>query len=480
MSSKWYPNIIDIIGDSKVIFDTSALLNVYRYSLVSSKRILNHIRKYEVRIWLPSQVRKEFYRNKGSVRSINLYKNLDNKLIRHVETKKDELLVQLSEYEKKRFSKFTELKSKLEAKFFEMNAIIKAYKTDIAEETGVYKEFIEEVDSYLDGLLESDKVSEELNLVELLEVLKEGELRYKYNLPPGYEDAKSKEGIDKFGDLIMWKQVLKKSPEITEKHIIFVTSDTKPDWFHKNNQNEVIYPRKELISEFTHYNKEKEVIIIPFENFIEEISDSSDQSDRDLLLELRMSNLIQRLSQESINKIIDEKLKLVDIRELQKKAIQASSGMERQYIQTLGEISHPYIETFTVNSNGVKIEENEVIYFINIVADCEFPTVSYSSNVISYGGIHTEITLSVELKRKIVEGEVTFLSSFKENPFNIATVTHFIFDKVEYIWGSDDDHSEEYEDDVIEKGAYTTCPSCGRGITNSNDAGNGFCIHCPQ
>lgn len=305
-------------------------------------------------------------------------------------------------------------------------------------------------------------------------------LRYRYNLPPGYEDAKTKEGIDKFGDLIMWKQIIKKSPEITKKHIIFVTSDTKPDWFHKSNQNEVVKPREELISEFKHYNREKEVIIIPFENFIEEISDLSDQSDRDLLLELRMSNLVKRLSQDSMKKIIDEKIKLVGIHDLLKKVIQSSSSMERQYVQTVEEISHPYIETVTVNTNGIKIEENEVIYFLNIIAECEFPTISYNSNIISYGGIHTEITLSVELRRNLEENEVTFINAFKENPSAIATVTHFIVDKEEYIWGSDAESSEDDEDDFIETGAYTTCPSCSRGITSSNDAGNGFCIHCPQ
>ncbi|MGG0849116.1 PIN-like domain-containing protein [Peribacillus simplex] len=480
MTSKWYPNIVDILENSTVIYDTSALLNVYRYSLVSSKRILNHLQNYEDRLWIPAQVRKEFYKNKENVRSVNLYKNLDNKLIRHVETKRDELLVQLSEYEKKRFSRFTELKSRLEAKFVEMNTIIKEYKTEIAEETGVYKDFIEEVDNFLDSLLKSEKVGEGLNFIELMEVLKEGELRYRYNLPPGYEDAKTKEGIDKFGDLIMWKQLLKKSSDIDKKYIIFVTSDTKPDWFQKNKENEVVSPREELLSEFNQYHPEKEVIIIPFEDFIEEISDLSDSSDRDLLLELRTNNLIKRLSQDSFKKLVEEKLKLVDINDVYKKILQTSNGMERHYIHTLTEISQPYIENISVNTNGVRVGENEVIYSLKVTAECEYPTLSYSSNIVSYGGIHTEITLSVELKRKLEDSEVTFIKNFKENTSNIATVTHFILDKENYIWGSDDDYFEEDEDDVIEKDVYNTCPSCGRGINNHNDAGNGFCVHCPQ
>lgn len=69
------------------------------------------------------------------------------------------------------------------------------------------------------------------------------------------------------------------------------------------------------------------------------------------------------------------------------------------------------------------VEENEVIYYINTIAQCELPTVSYSSNVVSYGGIHTELTLSIELKRNIDDNEVTFINTFKENPSTIASVT---------------------------------------------------------
>ncbi|MCW8787876.1 MULTISPECIES: PIN-like domain-containing protein [Bacillus] len=479
MTSKWYPNIVDVIEDATIVFDTSALLNVYRYSLVNSKRILNHIQKYEDKLWIPAQVKKEFNKNQENVRSVNLYKNLDKKLSKHVETKRDELLVQLSEYEKKRFSGFTELKRKLEAKFAEMDIIVKDYKTEISEETGVYKNFIEEVDSFLDLLINSEKVGEELNFIELLEVLKEGELRYRYKLPPGYEDA-TKDGIDKFGDLIFWKQILNKSSNVDNKYIILVTSDVKPDWFQKNKKNEVVSPRKELLSEFNQLHTEKEIIIIPFEDFIEEISDVSDPTDRDLLLELRTNNLIKRLPQDLFEKMVEEKLKSVDVNDIYKKILQKSNGMERNYIHTLSEISHPVIETVSVNNSGIRVDENEVIYSLKVTAECEYPTASYSSNVISYGGIYTEVTLSVELKRKLEDNELTFIKDFKENTSNIATITHFILDKEHYIWGSDDDHFVEDEDDIIETDIYTTCPSCSRGINNNNDAGNGFCIYCPQ
>ncbi len=98
-------------------------------------------------------------------------------------------------------------------------------------------------------------------------------------------------------------------------------------------------------------------------------------------------------------------------------------------------------------------------------------------NFAIYGGIHTEIISSVELKRKLEDSEVTFIKDFKENHPNIYTITQFILNKEHYIWESDEDYSEEDEDGI---NTYTQCSSCGRGISISNDAGNGFCIHCPQ
>lgn len=479
MSGKWYPKLTEVLEDTTIIFDTSALLNVYRYSLVNSKRILNHIKNHQDKIWIPAQVKKEFYRNKEKVRSVNLYKNLDSKLTKQVETKKDELLVQLSDYEKKRFSKFPELKKQLEAKFLEMNTIIKNYKEEISEETGVYKDFIQEVDNFLDSLLNNEKVGGDLNLIELMELLKEGELRYKYNLPPGYEDAKTKEGIEQFGDLIMWKQILKKSSDIDNKYIVFVTSDTKPDWFHKNKQDEVISPREELLSEFNQIHPKKEAIILPFEVFIEELSDSSDPSDRDLLLELRTNNLIKRLPQDSFRDIVEEKLKLVDIDELVTKTLQLSNVKEKYYIKKLADISSPNVKNILINANGISLEESEVIYSLKVVANCEYQTVSLYSNILSYGVIHTEMTLSVELKRSLEDSETSFIKKFRENSSDISTVTHYTLDKVNYIWEGDDDHLLQ-EIDEDEADFYSTCPECGNGINFDNDAGNGFCIHCSK
>ncbi|ARO60164.1 Uncharacterized protein B5E38_2638 [Bacillus cereus] len=446
MSNQWYPKINTIIEDSVVVFDTCALLNVYRYSVVSSKRILNYIKQHENKIWIPSQVKKEFNKNRDTVRSVNLYKSLDKKLSKLIEGKKNELLAQLSEYEKKRFSNLQKKKNQFEVKFIELDDIVKEYKKTVSEESGVYKEFIGEVDAFFNDLLNSDKVGTEMNPVHLIEVLKEGELRYKYELPPGYEDAKTKEGIDRFGDLIMWKEIIKKAGEIAEKNIIFVTSDTKPDWFLKNEKDEVVNPRKELISEFKHYYSDKEVIIIPFEDYIEELSNPFDVSDKDLLFELRMNNLVKRLSQESFRGIVEEKIESLNIEDLRKEMNGNMGLVQSAFVENISEVDEAFVENISIKTNGIEVRADEVVYSVSAIADCKFATISYFSNLTSYGSLYANLTLGIELKRKLEENELSFIKRFEEKTDSMVKITHFITNDEKYIWENDFDIFEN--DDI--------------------------------
>lgn len=96
---------------------------------------------------------------------------------------------------------------------------------------------------------------------ELIKIYKEGETRYKNKIPPGYEDKKPTN--DKYGDLIIWKEIMKYSSE-KQKNIIFVTNDKKNDWFDNN------YPRRELIREFYENTSGKNIYIINLKTFSSE------------------------------------------------------------------------------------------------------------------------------------------------------------------------------------------------------------------
>lgn len=102
------------------------------------------------------------------------------------------------------------------------------------------------------------KVSEPYSKTVLESIYEEGEKRYQKKFPPGYEDEKTKKDRtkeyddviykDKFGDLVVWKQIIDKAKE-DQKTIVFVTDDVKEDWW-EIQKGRTIGPRIELLNEF--------------------------------------------------------------------------------------------------------------------------------------------------------------------------------------------------------------------------------------
>lgn len=60
------------------VFDTNVLLNLYRYSNETSKKLLEIISKFSERIWIPYQVGKEYQENRLEVicTQENAYENV--------------------------------------------------------------------------------------------------------------------------------------------------------------------------------------------------------------------------------------------------------------------------------------------------------------------------------------------------------------------------------------------------------------------
>ena len=90
------------------------------------------------------------------------------------------------------------------------------------------------------------KVGPPYGLEKLEAIYKLGDKRYREKIPPGYSDAK-KEGTERYGDLVLWFQIIDKAKEI-RKPIIFVTDDGKEDWWYIF-KGQTIGPRPQLVDE---------------------------------------------------------------------------------------------------------------------------------------------------------------------------------------------------------------------------------------
>ncbi|RIX59285.1 hypothetical protein D3P08_03780 [Paenibacillus nanensis] len=112
-----------------------------------------------------------------------------------------------------------------------------------------------------------DNIGANFKTEELMKIFEEGESRYLVNFPPGFRDL-TKQDYRKFGDLIIWKELIRKSKE-TSKPIIFITDDVKSDWWEKDYKS--VRPHPELFEEF--YRESGQYVqIFTYEQFVEQVN----------------------------------------------------------------------------------------------------------------------------------------------------------------------------------------------------------------
>jgi hypothetical protein len=240
--------------DGLIVLDTNVLLNLYVYPETERQEVLGVLEKVRDRLWLPHHVGLEYYRRRvdvirtqlsvfDDVRKIlgvsALRLNLDKlRLNKHALITVDKILATL-EPELEKFE--TELAT-LEKKH------VKPCGPDPIRER-------------LESLLGSN-IGQPYTDADLLKLFTEGERRYEKRIPPGYEDVKEKDKLPdfhyggvtyrpKFGDWIIWKQILDHARQSKAKFLMLVTDDEKPDWRdslrHRNER--VLVPRPELVDE---------------------------------------------------------------------------------------------------------------------------------------------------------------------------------------------------------------------------------------
>lgn len=239
-----------------LVYDSSSLLDFYFFPKKTREIIYTQtLSKLSEHLWIPNHVYKEYLRNrKGVIKKpikdsyLPLRKHLDciNKSVNkvsnlyediHNQTKKTDKLPQI---DVKVTEKHTDVTKKI-------SELIDGFNTELISAIEDAEKEIRntlENDDHLKKVTELFSVGREYSFSELMEIVEEGEIRYRNLIPPGYEDLKEKDGIQKYGDLIIWKQILEFIGE-KETNLIFVINDHKEDWVIQDKEDNY-YPRWEL------------------------------------------------------------------------------------------------------------------------------------------------------------------------------------------------------------------------------------------
>lgn len=234
-----------------IIPDTNVLLNLYRYSPEFSEFGLQCLQEVIDSIYLPATVRIEFGKHCRAAFS-DMEKRINNagkNTEQQVAAARNKILSSCEPLERLHFPEVNVFRSELESL---LNRLAQTANEFFEERRGL------ELSSHYWG--GSDKVVELVKGIEsynhvfpapsqedIFTWCEEGQERYKKEIPPGFKDAKSKDGVRKYGDLIIWKELLNFA-RTQSKDIVFITDDVKADWWESENEKRIFHHK--LVAEF--------------------------------------------------------------------------------------------------------------------------------------------------------------------------------------------------------------------------------------
>ncbi len=197
-------------------FDANTLLNLYESEAETTEQFLSILEDLKDRVWLAHQAGREFYETR-----------------RAVIARGRKVLSQLEEV------------SKTSPNFLRSSAAKKIGRILKGEA------------EHLQNFLDKDPIESRLNTLfkgklgkpyaDLHQKYVEAEQRYKLKIPPGFRDE-AKEDYRKYGDAILWFQLLDHAAE-RKTNIVFVTAESKTDWWLNGEQKKRLGPRPELAQE---------------------------------------------------------------------------------------------------------------------------------------------------------------------------------------------------------------------------------------
>jgi len=220
------------------VLDTNVLLNLYRYSLETREALLDILDKIADRLWIPHQVGFEYQEQRLGV--IAQQKKAYGEVRKEIEKARKGLESRLNAFRKH--------------PFINPNEILDPIETQIPP----IMQKLEDLEKQHPDLIGGDSIRDTLTLLfdgkvgppysteRLSKIRQEGQSRYEAKIPPGYED-KGKDDEKRYGDLILWYQMIDKAAE-TKQPIIFISDDRKEDWWWKFEEKS-IGPRPELVQE---------------------------------------------------------------------------------------------------------------------------------------------------------------------------------------------------------------------------------------
>lgn len=375
------------------VFDTNTLLNMYRYSrktVESYLEVLSQLKK-KSQLWIPYQVGYEFYENRIDV-IVEYESSYDSMLLILEKAKKDIV----TKYKNHPFLDLIDIKKKMEDGLSSVEKELKKAKEQHPKWMDK-DEVMEKLNDLFEGNIGSNYDGEKLKAIR-----HEGKERYEKKVPPGYKDDKKTED-KKYGDLILWFQIIDKAKE-TKKPIILISGDIKEDWWLEKNGNRVM-PLPQLKKEM-----------------LDKASVDFHIYTADRFLEYYIQEVTGTIDKTAISEV--RKIREIEERRMRQKRIDLSDH-EGRYNYDLGILEHYTIECFEhlqvmeeliqrLHQDGVPrkhiVELERLLLSANKARNIIQHSNADQNTIISFYEILREIVYTVERLSHFIEirSEITY------------------------------------------------------------------------
>lgn len=310
---------------------------------------------------------------------------------------------------------------------------------------------------HLDLLVDTMPVMPEPTQKEIYAWCDEGEQRYKKEIPPGFKDAKKKDGVRKYSDLIIWKEILRFA-EKNKKDIIFVTDDVKADWWDNQGFH------SKLLDEFKKTGQSIEPL--KSKELLSNVATDYDIKRTDAIeIALRMTD--------------DDYCEKIEERVFDEASIELVYGAA-DYIDT---------ESSSIGSEGIdefEITEHEFLSGERVGRDENLVIYKFTYRVVLGGTSYdywgrdedTKEVICSDGRHHVFEGKIAVRVSREAEVF-YDFETDDSYEKA-VIYGGKFEEIDAYNLMEQTYGEFGNCPYCGAPLNIENDAGNGFCLTCTR
>ena len=235
--------LTELWSSSDIVLDTNSLLNLYRFSEDLSSEFLGVLSALGNQLWIPHHVALEFHRRRVEV--ISSQSKAFDDVLSSVDSAVKQIADVANRFRRHPVLQAEKLRADAESYLLPLRTDIERAKTehsDALAARAVNDDLLESVAVLFDG-----RVGAALSDGDLKGIYSEGAVRFDAKIPPGYLD-KAKAEPDRYGDLVIWKQMMERAKS-EARPMIFVTDDAKEDWWQVVG-GRTIGARPELRQEF--------------------------------------------------------------------------------------------------------------------------------------------------------------------------------------------------------------------------------------